>query len=84
MSVVPIMVSDGRRVSAESGDERKKAAALSAIAETRRAPKVMATSPSCWAAQQRGGTPPFAPERYVTPHDEAAQPSRQWGELSIV
>jgi hypothetical protein len=32
----------------------------------------MATSLSCWAAQQRRGNTPFALERYATPHDEAA------------
>jgi hypothetical protein len=85
MSSVPVMVSDGRRrVCGRKRGREDKCGRAERDRRNSKSAKSHGNSLSCWAAQQRRGNTPLRTERYVTPHDEAAKPSRQWGELPIV
>ena len=84
MSSVPIMVSDGRRVCGRKRGREDKSGRAERDSRNSKSAKSHGNLRFMLAAQQRRGNTPFAPERYATPHDEAAKPSRQWGELPIV
>jgi hypothetical protein len=79
------MVSDGRRVCGRKrGREDKSGRAERDSRDSKSAKSHGNLRFMLGGAAAPREHPPFAPERYATPHDEAAKPSRQWGELPMV
>ena len=74
MSSVPIMVSDGRRVRGGKRGREDKSGRTERDSRNSKSAKSHGNSLSCWAAQQRRGNTPFAPERYA--HHTMKPPSQ--------
>jgi hypothetical protein len=84
VSSVPIMVSGGRRVCGGKRAREDKSGRAERDSRNSKSAKSHGNSLSGWAAQQRRGNTPLCAKALRPPHDEAAKPSRQWGELPIV
>ena len=74
MSSVPIMVSDGRRVCGRKRRREDRSGRAERDSGNSKSAKSHGNSLSCWAAQQRRGNTPFAPERYA--HHTMKPPSQ--------
>src|ERR1700721_115175 len=74
MSSVPIMVSDGRRICGRKRGREDKSGRAERDSRNSKSAKSHGNSLSCWAAQQRRGNTPFAPERYA--HHTMKPPSQ--------
>jgi hypothetical protein len=74
MTSVPIMVSGGRRVCGRKRGREDKSGRAERDSRNSKSAKSHGNSLSCWAAQQRRGNTPFAPERYA--HHTMKPPSQ--------